>query len=166
MKIDNMISAYSKELGMPLNRAIIRVIIVALYVVILGGITYLFYSYGWNWSVYSAIMGSILALTLGLVILVKVSRSTQIGVFGAVVGMGADQLTGAIQGAEAASLINALAGFVTNIILSMVKAAQDTSITSPTQSQLSFGVWAFLLVLGLLLLLGSLDGTEESNNEN
>jgi len=143
--------------SMPLLRAIRWAAIAAILILIVAGITLAFYLMAWNWAFYGVIMGVIFGLLVGLVILVTVSTKVQMAAVGAVTGMGIDLATTATQKDGPATALNSLASFVAKTVHAAGSAAQQTGLPNPLELPLTVGLWVFIGVLAITMLIGSLE---------
>jgi hypothetical protein len=139
------------------RQALRYVLITAGYVILIGVITGIFIRIGKYWILYSIIMGVIFGLTIGFVMLVKVSKKVQIAIFGAIAGMGVDLLVTGFEKGGPHTAINSLATLISDIIVALQTAAAKTGLPSLSEACLSVGLWVFFGVLGLLMLFGSLE---------
>lgn len=120
-----------------------------------------FWLYNWNWSVFAGLVGAQYGFAVGIVVLVKVPTKAQIAGIGAITGMGIDQIITSASHSEGTTAITGLAKVVANLIASTTSATQETGLPLPAQFPLSVGFWIFFVVVGVIMLFGSLEEASE-----
>ncbi len=102
-------------------------------------------------------MGFLIGLAAGWLFIVKLSVKVQVGLFGAVLGMGADGLVGLAKGNAAASAINSLASLIASLGKAIAEALSSTHLPEPPEVPVAAGLWACVVTIGLVALAGSIE---------
>ena len=142
---------------MTVPRALQWAILTAFFLGFTAVLALVFWWLDWNWTVYGGIIGAQFGFAVGIVVLVRIAPKVQLAGVGAIAGMGVDQIVGAASRSDSVTAITALAGVVSNTIHSAPTATQQTGIPSPSQLPLSVGLWIFFVVLGVMMMFGSLE---------
>ena len=126
------------------------------FLTLLGVVTALFYDNHWNWFIYAVIVGGVCGLVVGLVVHVAVPVKVQIAALGACFGLTADFVTGLLSKVEHPStVINVAANWIADATNAINSGLGQTGLPALDKPPLAVGLWAFLLVFGVLLLFGA-----------
>ena len=139
--------------------------IVIAVLIILGfvGLNYASRQLAWEPIIYARIVGVALAVLAGLIVLVKVPARWQALFAGSALGISVDEISNgtpngsnAPGGTSPASLLASLSKYVKGLSDALIAYWPDGPV--PTEATVIAGVWAFVLTLGLIMLLGTLQG--------
>ncbi|HKJ67202.1 MAG TPA: hypothetical protein VKA68_04545 [bacterium] len=150
------IDQFIKRYQLPYPKVIRTAYYVLVFVSFLVILTWIFYHFQWSWTWYGAILGMMFGLIIGMLILIKVPSKVQAAGFGAVAGVGTDFAITRLSSDTATTAINSLASFISNSVDVVDTAARTTGVLDPEKLPLTVGMWVFVIVVGLMMLLGSI----------
>jgi len=141
-------STFIFDLCMPLPRALLWVSMAAGVVGVIAGLTVAFEAFGWDWVVYAVVVGILLGLLVGLVVLTRLSTKLQLGIVGAVTGMGLDLLATGAKGGHPKTALNSIATLIANTVSAAQRAATGTGLPTPAERPVAVGLWVFAACSG------------------
>jgi len=140
------------------------IILAALIILAFVGLNYAWTQLAWEPIIYARIVGFALGLLAGLIVLVSVPARWQALFAGSALGISVDEISNGTpngsnlpSGTSPASILASLGKFVKGLSDALI-ANWPEIVPVPTEATVIAGVWAFVLTLGLIMLIGTFQG--------
>src|SRR5216683_382164 len=140
------------------------IILAALIILAFVGLNYASKQLAWEPIIYARIVGFALGLLAGLIVLVSVPARWQALLAGSALGISVDEISNGTpngsnlpSGTSPASILASLGKVVKGLSDALI-ANWPEIVPVPTEATVIAGVWAFVLTLGLIMLIGTFQG--------
>jgi len=144
-----------RRLSLGNSSALSAVGAVFIFLLVLGGVTLLFWFFNWGWNIYGVVAGVMFGLLIGFVVIRAVPIKLQAVGFGAVTGITIDGIASALKPDTASTFLTSIAGGVGASSSAVNVALHQTGLPEISTAPLNFGLWAFAITLGLVMAVGA-----------
>jgi hypothetical protein len=126
------------------------------FIFCLGLLTFAFYAFRWNWNLYAVIVGVLVGGGTGYLVIMSVPAKVQLAGASAVFGFSLDSGANALLKPDApTSSLTTLATLIGNSNSAVNQALVQTGLPAISAVSLSYGLWAFVIVVGVSMAVGA-----------